>query len=166
MTDDVFYAPITELSARLRKKEFSAVELAKAFGDRLATLGPRYNALALPLTEVAVKRAKTVDEEMKRDRLRGPLQGIPFGAKDLLAFAGHRTTWGAKPYETQVLDETATVLNKLDGTGAVLVGKLSMIELAGGPRSLSEIDRHRRSRIAIWRPGWIDNSSRFVLAES
>ncbi len=133
MTDDVFYAPITELSARLRKKEFSAAELAKAFGDRLAALGPRYNALALPLTEVAVKRAKAVDAEMKRDRLRGPLQGIPFGAKDLLAFAGHRTTWGAKPYEMQVLDETATVLNKLDGSGAVLVGKLSMIELAGGP---------------------------------
>src|SRR5207253_5206996 len=57
----------------------------------------------------------------------------PFAAKDLLAFAGHRTTWGAKPFETQVLDETATVLKKLDATGALLVGKLAMIELAGGP---------------------------------
>jgi aspartyl-tRNA(Asn)/glutamyl-tRNA(Gln) amidotransferase subunit A len=73
-----------------------------------------------------------VDDELKRERFRGPLQGIPFGAKDLLAFAGHPTTWGAKPYATQVFDETATVLRKLDKTGSVLIGKLSMVELAGG----------------------------------
>ncbi len=133
MNDDIFFAPITDLSARLLNKEFSAVELTRAFGERLKTLGPRYNALALPLTEVAVKRAKAVDDELRRERLRGPLQGIPFGAKDLLSFAGHRTTWGAKPYETQVLDETATVITKLDALGSLLVGKLSMIELAGGP---------------------------------
>lgn len=133
ITDDVFFAPVTELNARLLKKEFSAVELTKAFGERLAKLGPRYNALALPLTSRAVKRAKDIDGEFKRERLRGPLQGVPFGAKDLLSVAGLKTTWGAKPYETQVLDETATVLDKLDKTGAQLVGKLSMIELAGGP---------------------------------
>ncbi|MCU1326485.1 MAG: Amidase, partial [Bryobacterales bacterium] len=133
MTDDVFFAPITELNERLRKKEFSAVELTKAFGERLVKLGPRYNALALPLTSTAVKRAKNVDADLKRDRHRGPLHGIPFGAKDLLSVAGQRTTWGAKPYETQVLDETATVLKKLDNVGAPLVGKLAMIELAGGP---------------------------------
>ncbi len=79
--------------------------------------GPRYNALALPLTEIAVKRAKQIDDEFKRERFRGPLQGIPFGAKDLLAFAGHPTTWGAKPYAAQVFDETATVLQKLDKDG-------------------------------------------------
>ncbi len=100
--------------------------------ERLEKLGPRYNALALPLTQVAVKRAKQVDDDLKRERFRGPLQGIPFGAKDLLAFAGHPTTWGAKPYATQVFDETATVLQKLDKTGSVLIGKLSMVELAGG----------------------------------
>jgi aspartyl-tRNA(Asn)/glutamyl-tRNA(Gln) amidotransferase subunit A len=133
MTDDVFFAPIPELNERLLKKEFSAVELTKAFGERLEKLGPRYNALALPLTSSAVKRAKDVDGEFKRERLRGPLQGIPFGAKDLLSVAGVKTTWGAKPYEAQVLKETATVLEKLDKTGAPLVGKLSMIELAGGP---------------------------------
>ena len=133
MTDDIFFATITELSTRLRKKEFSAAELTKAFGMRLAALGPRYNALALPLTELAVKRAKGVDDDLRRDRFRGPLHGIPFGAKDLLAVAGQRTTWGAKPYENQALDETATVLTKLDAVGAPLVGKLSMIELAGGP---------------------------------
>jgi len=132
MTNDVFFAPIPELNARLKKHEFSAEELVKAFGARLESLGPRYNALALPLTKVALARAKDVDKEIKRERYRGPLQGIPFGAKDLLSFAGHPTTWGAKPYATQTFEETATVLGKLDDTGALLIGKLSMVELAGG----------------------------------
>jgi len=132
MTDDIFFAGIAELNSRLRKREFSTVELVRAFAERLERLGPRYNALALPLTEVAVKRAKEVDDELKRERFRGPLQGIPFGAKDLLAFAGHPTTWGAKPYAAQVFDESATVIRKLDKTGSVLIGKLAMVELAGG----------------------------------
>jgi aspartyl-tRNA(Asn)/glutamyl-tRNA(Gln) amidotransferase subunit A len=132
MTDDVFFAPVADLNARLKKREFSTVELVKAFGARLETLGPKYNALALPLTKLALERAKTIDGELKRERYRGPLQGIPFGAKDLLSFAGHPTTWGAKPYVTQVFTETATVLQKLDATGSLLLGKLSMVELAGG----------------------------------
>src|SRR5215472_11458247 len=133
MTDDVYFATITELSERLRKKEFSCVELVKGFAERLQKIGPRYNALALPLTESAVRRAKDVDAELKRERFRGPLQGIPFGAKDLLSVAGEITSWGAKPFASQVLDETATVLTKLDKTGSVLIGKLAMVELAGGP---------------------------------
>jgi len=79
-----------------------------------------------------VRRAKEVDGELKRERYRSPLQGIPFGAKDLLAVAGHPTTWGAKPYAAQVFDETATVLRKLDKTGSLLIGKLAMVGLAGG----------------------------------
>jgi aspartyl-tRNA(Asn)/glutamyl-tRNA(Gln) amidotransferase subunit A len=132
MTDDIFFATIPDLNARLKKREFSAVELTKAFADRLEKLGPRYNALALPLTKSAVNRAKDIDDEMKRERYRTPLQGIPFGAKDLLSVAGQVTSWGAKPYATQVFTETATVLEKLDKTGALLIGKLAMVELAGG----------------------------------
>src|SRR5215831_127395 len=100
MTEDIFFAPITDLNARLKKREFSSVELVKAFGERLEASGPHYNALALSLTKAALKRAKDVDKEMKRERYRGPLQGIPFGAKDLLSVAGEPTTWGAKPYAT------------------------------------------------------------------
>ena len=133
MTEADFFSPISELNARLKKREFTAVELVRDFGERLEKLGPRYNALALPLTEVALKRAKAVDDELKRERYRGPLQGIPYGAKDLLSLAGHPTTWGAKPYAAQVIDETATVLQKLDKTGSILIGKLAMVELAGGP---------------------------------
>jgi aspartyl-tRNA(Asn)/glutamyl-tRNA(Gln) amidotransferase subunit A len=131
--DDIFFASITELNERLRKKEFSAVELAKAFSDRVERLGPKYNALALSLRDHARRTAKDVDGDIKRDRLRGPLQGIPFGAKDLLAFPKQPTTWGAKPYAAQVFDYTATVLSKLEKTGSILTSKLAMVELAGGP---------------------------------
>lgn len=132
MTDDIFFASITDLNTRLRNREFKAAELVQAFAERLEKLGPKYNCLALPLTKAAIKRAKDVDDELKRERYRGPLQGIPFGAKDLLALAGYPTTWGAKPYATQMFNETATVLQKLDKTGSVIIGKLAMVELAGG----------------------------------
>ncbi|MGC8793719.1 MAG: amidase [Bryobacteraceae bacterium] len=129
---ELFFATITKINARLLKREFSAVELARAFLDRLERLGPRYNALALLLRDQALRQAQRVDEEIKRGRLRGPLQGIPFGAKDLLSVARTPTTWGARPYATQTFDYTATVLRKLERVGAVLTGKLAMIELAGG----------------------------------
>ena len=96
-TDDIFFATIGELNARLKSKDFSAVELVRAFARRLEQLGPRYNALALPLTDLAIRRAADVDKELKRERYRGPLQGIPFGAKDLLSYAGYPTTWVRAP---------------------------------------------------------------------
>src|SRR6266481_6201984 len=127
--NDVFFATIPELNARLKDKEFSAEDLARAFANRLEQLGPRYNALALPLTQQAIRKAKEVDQELKRNRLRGPLQGIPYGVKDLLSYAGQPTTWGAKAYAGQVFDCNATVIEKLAGVGAVLMGKLAMVEL-------------------------------------
>jgi aspartyl-tRNA(Asn)/glutamyl-tRNA(Gln) amidotransferase subunit A len=130
--EDLFFATIPELGAKLREREISAPELARLFGRRLEQLGPGYNALALRLTEQAIRRAKQVDGEIKRGRLRGPLQGIPYAVKDLLAFANHPTTWGAPPYAAQVFKHSAAVVDRLDGTGALLVGKLSMVELAGG----------------------------------
>lgn len=129
---DVFFASITELNQRLVAKEFKAEELARAFALRLAELGPRYNALALPLHQEALRQGKAVDQDLKIDRRRGPLQGIPFGVKDLLSFAGQPTAWGAKPYAGQVFDYNATVVDQLFGVGAILTGKLAMVELAGG----------------------------------
>ena len=130
--DDVFFATIGELSARLRGREFSAVELTRAFCDRLHKIGPNYHALALPLRDQALKKAREADGDIKRGRLRGPLQGIPYGAKDLLSVRDRRTTWGALPFASQVFDYDATALRNLDKAGAVLVGKLAMVELAGG----------------------------------
>jgi aspartyl-tRNA(Asn)/glutamyl-tRNA(Gln) amidotransferase subunit A len=132
VTDDIFFAPITDLNARLRRKEFSCQELTRAYLDRLERLGPRYNALALLLKESAVSKAKDVDGDIKRERFRGMLQGIPYGAKDLLSARDQPTGWGARPYAGQVFKYDATVIKKLAGTGAVLTSKLAMVELAGG----------------------------------
>jgi aspartyl-tRNA(Asn)/glutamyl-tRNA(Gln) amidotransferase subunit A len=131
--DDIFFATITEINQKLKAKEFSVRELTKAFSDRLERLGPRYNALALSLRKQADREARDVDGDIKRERFRGAVQGIPFGAKDLLSYAKHPTTWGARPYSGQVFDYTATSLTKLAKTGAILTGKLAMVELAGGP---------------------------------
>ena len=129
---ELYFASIGEIGARLRAKEFSCVELTRAFSDRLELLGRRYNAVALSLREPAIRQAQAVDGELKRGRTRGPLQGIPYGAKDLLAVKGGPTTWGARPFASQVFDQNARVIDKLNGAGAILLAKLSMVELAGG----------------------------------
>ncbi len=129
--NDIFFATLTELNRRLKAREFSAVELARAFCGRLEKLGPRYNALALSLRDSALDRARDVDGEIKRGRFRGPLQGVPFAVKDLLSVAVKPTTWGARPYANQRFAYDATVVKKLTGAGAPLIGKLSMVELAG-----------------------------------
>ena len=131
-TDDIFFAGISELSARLHARDFSCVELTRAFSDRFEQRAPRYNAMALSLRDQAVRQARDVDDELKRGRTRGPLQGIPYGVKDLFAVKGHPTTWGARPLAGQVFPDDARVVEKLNSARAVLIGKLSMIELAGG----------------------------------
>jgi aspartyl-tRNA(Asn)/glutamyl-tRNA(Gln) amidotransferase subunit A len=130
-SDDIFFATLTELNAKLKAREFSAVELARAFSDRLEKSGPRYNALALPLREDALRKARDVDGDIKRGRFGGPLQGVPFGIKDLLSVAHKLTTWGARPYAAQRFGFDATVVRKLDRADALLIGKLAMVELAG-----------------------------------
>jgi aspartyl-tRNA(Asn)/glutamyl-tRNA(Gln) amidotransferase subunit A len=126
------FATISQLSSALQNREISCVELTKVFTKRLEMFGPQYNALACSLEKEAHKSAKDVDYDLKRERFRGPLQGIPYGAKDLLAFAKYPTTWGAKPFAEQIFDYNATVINRLSDHKAILIGKLSMIELAGG----------------------------------
>ncbi len=130
--EEFFFLTITELNKKWRAGEFYAVDLTRAWCDRLEKLGPRYNALALPLRDRAMRNAKNADKDHKRKRIRGVLQGIPFGAKDLLAAAGEPTTWGARPFAGQVFDFDATAIKRLEDDGAILTGKLSMVELAGG----------------------------------
>src|SRR3954467_1953850 len=132
LNEDIFFATIPELGAKLKSLEISALDLTNGFCDRLERLGPRYNALALSLREPAIRAARDVDVELKRGRYRGPLHGIPFAAKDLISVANQITTWGARPYAAQVFDYDATVIQKLENAGAILIGKLAMVELAGG----------------------------------
>ena len=126
------YTPLRRLSESIRSREASPVELAEAFLERLEEHGPTLNAVVTLTKERAIKQAKRADEEIKKGKVKGPLHGVPWGGKDLLATAGIPTTWGAAPFRDQVFDYDATVVKKLEDAGAVLLAKLAMIELAGG----------------------------------
>src|SRR6187551_3063376 len=110
ISNDVFFASIGELSAKLRAKDFSCVELTRAFCDRFERVAPKYNALALSLRDQAIDQARDVDKELKRGRTRGALQGIPYGVKDLIAVKDRPTAWGARPFAGQVFKENAAVI--------------------------------------------------------
>lgn len=130
--DDLLFSSITELAPRIRSRQISAVALTEASLARLETYGPRLAAVASLLRDSALAEARDRDREIRRGRYRGPLHGIPYGAKDLLATRNARTTWGATPYRDQQFDYDATVVTRLREAGAILVAKLAMIELAGG----------------------------------
>ncbi len=132
MSDDRAFASVVELGRMLRTKKTSATELAAYFLDRLERLGPQFNAVVTVTRERALAEAAQADKEMRAGKLRGPLHGIPYGVKDLLATKGYPTSWGALPYREQVFEEDATVVARLGAAGAVLVAKLAMVELAGG----------------------------------
>src|SRR6266699_2585860 len=130
--EEIVYLSVSELARRIEAKKLSPVDLTQAYLDRSQKFGPRYNAYASLTPELALAQAKAAEKEIQRGHYRGPLHGIPYAAKDLLAVKGLPTTWGAKPYANQVFDYNATVIEHLHGVGAVMIGKASMIELAGG----------------------------------
>jgi aspartyl-tRNA(Asn)/glutamyl-tRNA(Gln) amidotransferase subunit A len=130
--DDLAFADIVELQRLLTAKAVSSVELTELYLKRLQTYGPVYNAVVTVLHERARREAKRADAERARGRVRGPLHGIPYGVKDLLATPDAPTTWGALPYREQRFRFDATVVKKLTDAGAVLLAKLAMVELAGG----------------------------------
>ncbi len=132
LLDDVLYRSVHELSAELRAGKISPIELTESYLARLEKFGPKLGALATLTPEPALEQAHQAKREIAAGRSRGPLHGIPYGAKDLLAVRGLPTTWGAPPFRDQVFDFDATVIRKLRDAGAILVAKLSMIELAGG----------------------------------
>ena len=127
---DVRYATVADLAAGLKRKRYSAAELASATLALLETHGPRYNAVATVMRERAMAEARRADRT--RATARTALHGVPYGAKDLVAAKGALTTWGAPPYRGQRFDEDATVVTRLQRAGAVLAAKLAMVELAGG----------------------------------
>jgi aspartyl-tRNA(Asn)/glutamyl-tRNA(Gln) amidotransferase subunit A len=131
-TDELAYLSVSELAKRIESKNLSPVELTKYFLDRSEKLGPRFNAYARLTPDIATAQAQAAEKEIRHGHYRGPLHGIPYAAKDLLAVRGVPVTWGAKPYANQVFDYDATVIEHLNRVGAVLIGKAAMIELAGG----------------------------------
>jgi aspartyl-tRNA(Asn)/glutamyl-tRNA(Gln) amidotransferase subunit A len=132
LDDKLAFADLRTLGSKLRGKEFTSVELTEFFLERTERLGPELNAVVTITRPLALAQARRADRELAQGHDRGPLHGIPYGAKDLLATAGIPTSWGAAPLKNQVFDEDATVIRKLREAGAVLVAKLAMVEIAGG----------------------------------
>ena len=130
--EELAFASVRELGELLRTKKVSSVALTEMYLGRLKKYDPELKCVVTLTEERALAQAKKADEEIAARKYRGPLHGLPWGAKDLLAVKGYRTTWGAGGFENQVLDEDATVVQRLDKAGAVLVAKLTLGALAQG----------------------------------
>ena len=130
--EQVAFYPVTQLAQLLRTRQVSSRELTAMYLERLKRADSALSCVACYTEELAFQQAERADDEIQRGLYRGPLQGIPWGAKDLLATRGYPTEWGAKPYVGQVIHEDATVVKRLAEAGAVLIAKLSLGALANG----------------------------------
>ncbi len=126
------FLSVLQLSALVRARAITSVELTRLYLARLKQYAPRLNFVITFTEDLALDQAARADAEIRRGRYRGALHGIPWGAKDLFAVKGVRTTWGAEPYQNQVTGYDATVVERLEKAGAVLLAKLSMGALAMG----------------------------------
>ena len=130
--EEVAFWPLTRLARLIETRQVRSLELTEMYLSRLERLNPVLNCVVTLTTDRARQQAREADEEIAAGRYRGPLHGIPWGAKDIIAVRGYRTTWGAGPFRDQVIDVDATVVERLDAAGAVLVAKLTTGELAFG----------------------------------
>ena len=130
--EELLWMSIPDLGYYLRSGQTTCVELAKLSLARLELVDPHLHCVITPLRDRALAQAKELDAELAAGKDRGPLHGIPYGAKDLLSIAGAPTTWGAMPFKEQVIDHTATCVERLDAAGAVCVAKLTLGALAMG----------------------------------
>lgn len=132
--EELAFASVRELSELIRQKKVSSVALTEMYINRLKRFDPKLH-FTIALTEERAKaQAKKADDEIAQGKYKGPLHGIPWGAKGLLAVGGYPTTWGAGGFETQSFDEDATVVRRLDEAGAVLIAKLTLGALAMGDK--------------------------------
>jgi Asp-tRNA(Asn)/Glu-tRNA(Gln) amidotransferase A subunit family amidase len=130
--EELAFWPVSDLSELVRTRQVSATDLTELYLERLKRHGPTLHCVVSLTEERARDRAREADRELSAGRWRGPLHGIPWGAKDLLSVRGTRTTWGARPFEDQVLEDDASVVRRLDDAGAILVAKLTLGALAQG----------------------------------
>jgi aspartyl-tRNA(Asn)/glutamyl-tRNA(Gln) amidotransferase subunit A len=130
--DEALARTVSEVAPEVRAGRLTSVALAEASFQKLDTVGRELGSVASLARERSLEEARRADTEIAAGRYRGPLHGIPYGAKDLLATSGFPTTWGAGPLKEQILEPDATTIRRLRDAGAVLVAKLAMIELAGG----------------------------------
>ncbi len=130
--EQVAFASVRQLGALLRAKKVTSVELTKLYLERLKRYDPKLHFVIALTEQRALAQAAAADRELSAGSSRGPLHGVPWGAKDLLAVKGYPTTWGAGPYMTQSFDYDAEVVKRLDAAGAVLLAKLTLGALAQG----------------------------------
>jgi Asp-tRNA(Asn)/Glu-tRNA(Gln) amidotransferase A subunit family amidase len=130
--EDLAFLPVTELSDLVRRRKVTSLQLTQMYLARLKRYDPVLKCVITLTEDRALAQARAADAEISKGKYRGPLHGIPWGAKDLLAVRGYKTTWGAGPYKDQTIDEDATVVQRLDAAGAVLLAKLTLGELAQG----------------------------------
>ena len=130
--DELAFAPVTQLSDLVRTRKVKPTELTEMYLSRLKRFDPQLHCVITLTEDRARAQAKAADAEIARGKYRGPLHGIPWGAKDLLAVKGYPTTWGAGLYKNQSFDYDATVVRRLDDAGAILVAKLTLGALAQG----------------------------------
>jgi Asp-tRNA(Asn)/Glu-tRNA(Gln) amidotransferase A subunit family amidase len=130
--DDLAFLPVSRLASLLRTRQISSVELTRLYLQRLQRYDPLLHCVVTLTEALALAEAEQADREIRAGQLRGPLHGIPWGAKDILAWPGYPTTWGAAHFQTQRLEVQATAARRLREAGAVLVGKLSVGALALG----------------------------------
>src|SRR5580765_4218179 len=130
--EDVAFASVRELAELVRTKKVSSLALTQMYLERLKRYDSTLKFVVTLTEDRALAQAKNADREIAAGKYRGPLHGLPWGAKDLLATKGFRTTWGAGGFENQMIDEDATVVKRLDEAGAVLVAKLTLGALAQG----------------------------------
>ena len=132
--EELAFATVRELGELIQQKKVSSVALTEMYLARLKRFDAKLHFTITLMEERAKEQAKSADEEIAKGNYRGPLHGIPWGAKDLLAVRGYPTTWGAGGFETQSIDDDATVVKRLDEAGAVLVAKLTLGALAMGDK--------------------------------
>ncbi|MBI4902961.1 MAG: amidase [Acidobacteria bacterium] len=130
--EDLAFWRVTDLAPLLRAKRVRSIDLTKMYLERLKQFSPKLNFVIALTEDLALEQAKRADTELRRGKYRGPLHGVPYGIKDLFATKGIPTTWGAEPFQQQVFDFDATVVQRLESAGAVLLAKLSMGALAMG----------------------------------
>jgi Asp-tRNA(Asn)/Glu-tRNA(Gln) amidotransferase A subunit family amidase len=130
--EELAFYSVRDLAELIRTRKVTSIQLTKMYLERLKKYDPQLHCVITLTEDLALEQAKQADAEIAAGKYRGPLHGIPYGAKDLLAVKGYQTTWGAMPYKDQYIDQDATVIKKLREAGAVLVAKLTMGALAWG----------------------------------
>jgi len=145
--EDLAFLPVTHLSRLIQSRQISSTELTRIYLERLKKYDPVLHCVVTLTEDLALRQAKKADEEIAAGKYRGRLHGIPWGAKDLLAVKGYKTTFGASPYKDQVIDLDSSVFTKLSEAGAVLVAKLTLGALAQGDRWFGGMTR------SPWDPG-------------